>query len=73
MTSKNVRAKLMTTMDELHCGRITTKEARVMVKAASAVNQSLRFDIENKRENIKLMKATKKTAYKDLAVKPLKL
>jgi len=60
-------------MKKLSNGTIGVKEAREMTRAASTINQSLRFDIENKRENIKLMKATKKKVLLDNGPKALKI
>ena len=73
MNSKQLRFNLTNTMRRLNTGDASIREAREMTKAASAINQSLRFDIENKRENIKLMKALGKKSYKDIAPTALKL
>jgi len=73
MDSAKLRGSLMTTMKKLSNGTIGVKEAREMTRAASTINQSLRFDIENKRENIKLMKATKKKVLLDNGPKALKI
>ena len=60
-------------MIDLRTGKITTSQARALTKQASIINQALRFDIENKRENIKLMKALSAKDYKEYKAKALKL
>ena len=73
MTTSNIRSILMKSITDLNLGKITIAQARAVTKQASAVNQSLRFDLENKRENIKLMRAMSAKDYKEYKVKALKL
>lgn len=70
-TTSQLRNDLFKDMKDLRDGKVDVKTSRQLTKVASAINQSLRFDIENKRENIRLMKATASKKYKDVAPKPL--
>ncbi len=69
--SSNVRVILLDTLTGLRNMSIDVKTANAITKTASAINQSFRFDIENKRENIKLMKATASKNWKDIKSKSL--
>ena len=73
MTTKHLRQSLLLDMKALRTKQITVSEARVLTKQASTINQSLRFDLENKRENIRLMKALSKKEYNDLTLTALQI
>lgn len=72
-STKNIREILFKQMKDLQSGSICIREARETNRTAKQINNSLRLDIENKRENIKLMKALNKKKYSELDAKPLKL
>lgn len=72
-TTKDLRKILFKEMMDLRCNRVTPRHAKQTTKIASQIIYSLRVDIENKRENIKIMKALSKNKFKDRDVKPLEI
>lgn len=72
-TTNDLRKNLLKDLECLRMGRMDIKTARAISEHAKQINTSLRYDIENKRENIKLMKATSSKKYKELNVESLKL
>ena len=57
-TSSDIRQTLYEVMTGVLNGTVDTKKANSAVKAASGINQSIRFDLEAKRIAIKASRAT---------------
>ena len=72
-TTSSMRKILFSQMRKLQKGTICIREARETNRTAKQINNALRLDIENKRENIKVMKATKAKRLADIAPKSLKI
>lgn len=72
-TTNDLRKNLLKDLECLRKGGMDIKTIRAISEHAKQINTSLRYDIENKRENIKLMKATSSKKYKELNVESLKL
>jgi len=60
-TSSNLRAIMFDTLTKVTSGLIDVKHSNAASKAASTINQSLRFDIEKERLDLKKLKSTPKT------------
>jgi len=61
-TTKTLRCVLFETMQGVLDGTVEIKKANTAVKAASGINQSIRFDLEKERLAIKAKRATTKNA-----------
>ena len=68
-TTKTLRGVLFETMQGVLDGTVEVKRANTAVKAASGINQSIRFDIEKERLAIK----AKRSMSKNARVKPIEL
>ena len=73
MTTKDLRAELFRTMQAVKCGSLTIKEASQINKSASQIVYAKRLDLESKRLNIDIMKATKAKKLKDVDTKDTSL
>jgi len=60
INTSDVRKALFDTMTGVLMGKIDVKKAHVAVKAASGINQSIRFDLEKERLALKAKKASVK-------------
>jgi len=61
-TTKTLRGVLFEIMQGVLNGTVEVKKANTAVKAASGINQSIRFDLEKERLAIKAKRATTKNA-----------
>ena len=68
-TSSDIRQALFGVMEGVLNGSIEIKKANSAVKAASSINQSVRFDIEKERLSLKAKRSYTKIA----KVKPIEL
>ena len=68
-TSSDIRQALFGVMNGVLDGTVDVKKANTAVKAASGINQSVRFDIEKERLALK----AKRSYSKNAKVKPIEL